>query len=889
MKNKIVTALLCSTVLTFSSVTAFAAPGGQQMPGQGQTAQQTPGIQPGGQQGGQQIQNGQPQMPNQQGNPGSTTPGQNNTAPQGQVNQNGSAPQGQMNQNNTAPQGQADQNVSGNINQNSGVQPEQLRTDANTQDQNMMGGITGKVTVTITSGSGYPEYTILIRDNDGNYVPVDGYGLEMVDKPEELHSLSITKEFDDNGTGAVLNENIRYGMLVNITNLPLKYMHVGLEANGALIYPGNFFSNGKWMSGANAAYAATMEHMDPVTLGTTYFHVGRSGNDVECSFVVFLDEGETFKLDGLPDGAVYTISECSLSGVLKNVPFSDYQCIFEWPVYENEAGTISGEDVSATVKNTLKTIDIKIKKTIYGYDNGAVFYIGGSLFNDTNIKSFEMSYETSAGSGSITIESTPYDNSKFLIPFRPEDGEIIVKIPAGMHYAGDFGEFIVSLDAEDLSYEELLELFRENSYEFFYSAGTFIKSGYVQDGNMPSSDSNRTNDFFMWKSNYSRMVAFDKVNAAGNSVEGALMQVIEKDSGEVVQEWTTDGEPHVWNLVKRDGSSYSENNDVYGKTYILHEESAPEGYKTAEDVEFVIRKHEGTATTYRTYQSSSNEPITQEESYFYPYMDTGDGEETLVLEMEDAFVYHDVVISKTDINGNEIGGAQLRITGRESGSAEDIQPVTWVSEEGASKTVSLKPGEYTLHEDAVPDTQVYVLASDITFTVDVDGKVKIDGKDVGKATMVDLYVAHDITVSKTVAGNMGDKSRDFSFTLKLTEGGYGGLPEEVSYEKGSETGTLTLDDGQATFTLAHGETITFKDIPYGTSYEVAESAEGSAGYNVTMTNESGTIGTEDVEVSFVNTRNASVPTNATWPVWYFLPLCAVAVGLLVLLKRRQGS
>ena len=70
----------------------------------------------------------------------------------------------------------------------------------------------------------------------------------------------------------------------------------------------------------------------------------------------------------------------------------------------------------------------------------------------------------------------------------------------------------------------------------------------------------------------------------------------------------------------------------------------------------------------------------------------------------------EVVISKTDINGDEIGGAQLQITGRANGSESDIEPITWVSVEGVNQTVHLAPGSYVLHEIAVPESGNYVKA-----------------------------------------------------------------------------------------------------------------------------------------------------------------------------------
>ena len=132
--------------------------------------------------------------------------------------------------------------------------------------------------------------------------------------------------------------------------------------------------------------------------------------------------------------------------------------------------------------------------------------------------------------------------------------------------------------------------------------------------------------------------------------------------------------------------------------------------------------------------------------------------------MIDEYAPHDVVVSKTDVNGDEIGGAKLRITGREIGSSEDIVPIEWESVEGENRKVSLKPGEYVLHEEAVPESGIYVKASDIAFTVDENGNVKVADEDVDKVTMIDEYVLHDVVVSKR---NVNGEEIEGAF-LKIT-------------------------------------------------------------------------------------------------------------------------
>lgn len=78
-------------------------------------------------------------------------------------------------------------------------------------------------------------------------------------------------------------------------------------------------------------------------------------------------------------------------------------------------------------------------------------------------------------------------------------------------------------------------------------------------------------------------VKFAKVDAEGNPLPGAVLTLTDKNTGEEVDRWTTTSEPHVITYQTESGKVL-----VAGHTYILHEESAPEGYQLAADIEFVF-------------------------------------------------------------------------------------------------------------------------------------------------------------------------------------------------------------------------------------------------------------------------------------------------------------
>ena len=92
-------------------------------------------------------------------------------------------------------------------------------------------------------------------------------------------------------------------------------------------------------------------------------------------------------------------------------------------------------------------------------------------------------------------------------------------------------------------------------------------------------------------------VKISKVDIAdGEELEGATIQLIDKDTGEVVEEWTSTNKAHeVTGLTT-------------GKTYILRETVAPEGYSITSDTTFEL-KEDGSIDTEKTTTTVSEEGV----------------------------------------------------------------------------------------------------------------------------------------------------------------------------------------------------------------------------------------------------------------------------------------
>ena len=123
----------------------------------------------------------------------------------------------------------------------------------------------------------------------------------------------------------------------------------------------------------------------------------------------------------------------------------------------------------------------------------------------------------------------------------------------------------------------------------------------------------------------------------------------------------------------------------------------------------------------------------------------------------------------------------------------------------------------------------------VTVSNDTNGNITVTA-DKSFADLVFTNVALlDMTVSKEVTGNRGDQTKEFDFVLTLTNDDCD--LSGVKWTTEREGGDLILDENhQYAFTLRHGETITFKNLPYGTVYEISEVVDDDSRlYDTTVT------------------------------------------------------
>ena len=158
-------------------------------------------------------------------------------------------------------------------------------------------------------------------------------------------------------------------------------------------------------------------------------------------------------------------------------------------------------------------------------------------------------------------------------------------------------------------------------------------------------------------------------------------------------------------------------------SYVMHEEVAPHGYTVATDIRFTVN-----ADGKITVEGATAEALDK-------------ANENIVLMTDDAIVAT-VKFSKeeTGAAGKEIPGAKITLTSdsnvdfskikRVSGPNitsrdNEKKTISWTSGSTALELSGLMPGTYVMHEIAAPSG--YAVATDITFTVNVDKTITVEG------------------------------------------------------------------------------------------------------------------------------------------------------------------
>lgn len=156
------------------------------------------------------------------------------------------------------------------------------------------------------------------------------------------------------------------------------------------------------------------------------------------------------------------------------------------------------------------------------------------------------------------------------------------------------------------------------------------------------------------------------------------------------------------------------------------------------------------------------------------------------------------------------------------------------------------------------------------------------------------YTNRNLTITKTVGGNMGDTNKEFEFTLTLTKDN-DAYTDNLSYSKNNgTTETLRANNDAYTFSMKHGDSVTIS-IPAGYTYTVTEDSGeytakykiGANGNEVTSNSATGTL-TENTTIAFTNTKNVEVPNGLNHNItpYIIMVVLAAGAGVYFVMRRR---
>lgn len=158
------------------------------------------------------------------------------------------------------------------------------------------------------------------------------------------------------------------------------------------------------------------------------------------------------------------------------------------------------------------------------------------------------------------------------------------------------------------------------------------------------------------------------------------------------------------------------------------------------------------------------------------------------------------------------------------------------------------------------------------------------------AAFQNTYTANKLSISKTVEGNLGDKSKLFDFTVTLTGQEGKTYPLSATIKGGStESGKQenVAISGTTTFKLKHGDTITIENLPAGVSYKVEEATPSD--YTMDATGQEGTMDAAAKTAAFTNTKTGKIDTGVYLDnLPYILVFAGVlAIAAIFVVRRRR--
>lgn len=621
-----------------------------------------------------------------------------------------------------------------------------------------------------------------------------------------------------------------------------------------------------------------------ITFGDVNFKDGKA--------TVYLKNKDVVELRNIPVGVTWEIKEKATEGYKTEVAVGTGLAA--------ETNTSTGEiqkDVTTEVRYTNTKISsnpgggetpedptgsFKVKKVVENGSDTEEFYFSAALTGLKAQKSYTVNITSADASSTRSSSITSNAAGTAYVEFQLKDGETaeFVNLPIGSNYqikedANDYTASYKITDEKNLdnlkavmsqngNYESKKEL---STQKETLDAGEKALITFTNSKPAPKADTVDIEVEKSWEDNNNSK----KLRPSEITVH--LYQSTSKDEeGDMIATAKLD-ESGEWKTTFKDMDKFP----VNSKTQYIYtvKEDPVSGYES--------KITGGDTTTGKKYTIINKLSTVETGDLMLSKIVDGDGADT-----EKEFRFELIMKAKDE---KPLQGSFAL----DSGKGKGTKTGTIYFDEDGKGSISLKHGEsayitglpegtiYNVKETAYVDWTPSLLnntAWDGTIQKDKPSEIKV------KNTYEEK---RQLTVKKTVEGSMGSKTKQFQFQLQLTAPAGKVLPDTLEYTKGDENGTLTLTNGVCEFTLAHAESIQIKGIPSQSTYTVTEVDGESNGYTVTQKNATGTI-KADTTVSFVNTKNGSVPTLADMntKIPFVLVILAIGgVGFILWKKRKE--
>ncbi len=471
---------------------------------------------------------------------------------------------------------------------------------------------------------------------------------------------------------------------------------------------------------------------------------------------------------------------------------------------------------------------------------------------------------------------------------------------------GDPDNFTVASDGTVSGYDEITPV--ENGGEIE------IEATRTEDTTPPDEQAKRE---FKYIASYTpgENTGSSRTDNIMNTREGGLqIRLFKWDSDVPLEGGVFELRDHNGNLIKKytsapDGTVTILYDFERNSEYILTQISAPKGYVGLQDTFKFVVDGEGNSTLYNAdgtawsqkkwangkkgengieaYIDVYNKP------FIFKIMKKDNQNADLMLQGAHFSLYKQ---ANTSISGYVKNKSPM--TGFEDFSTNGEGEVVVTGEDsGRAMTPGEKGSVYFLTEISAPSGYAK-LEDDIIFRLsplgqptliqgvggdeDIDQIVELEDCYVYTLSVPNEKTAVNLTVTKKVEGSLGDKSKEFTFTLTVADASE---IDEYEWSKNGEEQAEKLKSGD-TFTLRHKDSVTIA-LPPGVDITIAEDNPASQGYEAKfkLGDEAATTGnsktfqlTDDTSLIVTNTRGSIVPSGVIMKVF---PV--VAVGLIVVI------